>query len=632
MAGRIRDSDIESLKQRVNIADVVSDYVTLKRAGVDSMKGLCPFHDERTPSFHVRPNLGYYHCFGCGESGDVIRFVQEVDHLTFAEAVERLAQRTGMELTYEQDSRARPQGPNKARLFAAHEVAQQLFCEALASEEGRFARDFLTKRGFDAAALKHFGVGYSPKSWSELSQHLQAKGFSLEEATASGLVSQGKRGVYDRFRGRVMWPIRDTSGQTVGFGARKLYEDDQGPKYLNSPESPIFHKSQVLYGIDLAKRSISRSRRAVVVEGYTDVMACHLAGVDQAVATCGTAFGPEHISLLRRVLGDDTKAEVIFTFDPDEAGQAAALKAFAEEKRFQAQTYVATAPEGLDPSDLRQERGDDAVTDLFEHKMPMFEFALHQSIRGYDLNSVEGRISALRQGAPIIAGIRDSALRPGYIRELTRMLGVERSEVEQAVAAALRQPQAHPFAAAESHNARGAAQTPGGFGAQQQPQDRPKMSLSQLPNTPQARVEREAMMAMLQHPQAVGESLIAQAVTAQVQQPALEAVRDAISANLPATGGRAWLDAVVATLPEELRDFTRELVVAPLPERTEEAVSRYAREIVISLLDRDLTALKQELLARMQRIGNTNDDRFRRMNEQIVALETARRALRAEHE
>lgn len=345
MAGRIKQSDVEEVKRRTNLADLVGDYVALKNAGIDSMKGLCPFHDERSPSFHVRPALGYYHCFGCGESGDAFTFLQRMDHLTFAESVERLAARIHYVLTYEEGGAAREDGPNRARLLAANQAAAEFYVQQLAGEEGTAAREFLTQRGFDAAACARFSVGYAPRGWDNLGKHLRAQGYTPQELALAGLVSEGQRGVYDRFRGRVLWPIRDTSGQTVGFGARKLYEDDNGPKYLNTPESPVYRKSQVLYGLDLAKRAVSRSRRAVVVEGYTDVMACHLAGVEEAVATCGTAFGTEHISVLRRVMGDDAAGEVIFTFDPDEAGQKAALRAFSEEKRFTAQTYVAVAPD-----------------------------------------------------------------------------------------------------------------------------------------------------------------------------------------------------------------------------------------------------------------------------------------------
>ncbi|MET0590858.1 MAG: DNA primase, partial [Naasia sp.] len=390
MAGRIRKSDIDEVRSRVNIADIVGDHVALKPAGVGSLKGLCPFHDERSPSFHVRPAVGRYHCFGCGEDGDVYTFLQKLDHATFAEAVERMAQRIGYTLHYEDGGPATETG-NRARLLAANRAAGEFFVEKLGSPDADPGRRFLGERAFDRAAAEHFGVGYAPKSWDELTKHLRGRGFTNEELAASGLVSSGDRGPYDRFRGRVMWPIRDLTGETVGFGARRLFDDDKGPKYLNTPETPIYHKSQVLYGLDLAKRDMSRARQVVVVEGYTDVMACHLAGITTAVATCGTSFGVDHIKVIRRILGDDSGlGEVVFTFDPDAAGQKAAVRAFAEEQRFAAQTYVATGPEGLDPCDLRLSRGDEAVRAMLDSKKPMFEFMIRQQLNAHDLDTVEG--------------------------------------------------------------------------------------------------------------------------------------------------------------------------------------------------------------------------------------------------
>ncbi|MFV0435126.1 MAG: DNA primase [Leucobacter sp.] len=634
MAGRIRASDIEEVKRRTNLADLVGDYVTLKNAGIDSMKGLCPFHDERSPSFHVRPALGYYHCFGCGESGDAFTFLQRMDHLTFTESVERLAARARYVLTYEEGGERQQDGPNRARLLAANQAAAAFYVAQLAGEEGGIAREFLTGRGFDAAACERFGVGYAPRGWNNLIDHLREQGFTRQELTQAGLVSEGQRGVYDRFRGRVVWPIRDTSGQVLGFGARKLYEDDGGPKYLNTPESPVYHKSQVLYGLDLAKRAISRAKRAVVVEGYTDVMACHLAGEEAAVATCGTAFGKDHIAVLRRIMGDDAAAEVVFTFDPDEAGQKAALRAFSEERRFTAQTYVAVAPEGLDPSDLRLHRGDEAVRELFTRKTPLFEFALRQAVGRFDLNSVEGRVNALRAAAPIIAEIKDPSLRPGYARELARMLGSELGEVQQAVRAAER-----GAGSRSGSGTREAAQIPAHpdfdqsgtdpYGADQRGAP-PRIRLASLPASPTTWLERDALMAMLQQGGAVGADLLQQAVTAEVSEPNLRVVRDAIAAALPTLGTPGWLDTVLAATPESHRDLARELAIAPLPERRIEQLPAYARDVVISLLDRDLLSLKRELLARLQRIGDPADSGSRRIQEQLMALEAARRGLRNE--
>lgn len=628
MAGRIKATDIEEVKQRTNIADLVGDYVSLKSAGVDSMKGLCPFHDERSPSFHVRPALGYYHCFGCGESGDTISFVQRMDHLTFSEAVERLAARINYVLTYEEGGgdRRRQDGPNRVRLLAANQASAAYFVQQLAGEEGAAARTFLEQRGFDRDACEAFGVGYAPRGWDGLSKHLTAQGFTRPEITVAGLVSEGQRGVYDRFRGRVIWPIRDTSGQTIGFGARKLYEDDNGPKYLNTPETPVYHKSQVLYGLDLAKKAVSRGHRAVVVEGYTDVMACHLAGETAAVATCGTAFGKDHIAVLRRIMGDDAAAEVIFTFDPDEAGQKAALRAFSEEKRFSAQTYVAVAPDGLDPADLRLHRGDEAVRELFTRKVPLFEFALRQAIGRFDLNSVEGRVSALRAAAPIIAEIKDPALRPGYARELARMLGTDLAEVQRAVRASgapagqRRDPGAPPAPAFGDPDAELARQSA----------ESAHLGLASLPATPTVRLERDALMAMLQQAEAIGSELMTQAATAEVGDASLRVVRDAIAAALPALGGADWFERVQAEAPEQLRPLIRELALAPLPVPTgqPDLVAGYARSIVVSLLDRDLLALKGQLVARMQRVGDAQSPESRRIQQQLSQLEAARRSLR----
>ena len=347
MAGRIRDDDIALVRERAKIDEVVREYVSLKSAGGGSLKGLCPFHDERSPSFHVTPHRGMWYCFGCGEGGDVLSFLQKIDHLSFAEAVEKLAARTGVELRYVDGGAAinRQQG-QRTRLVEAHKLAAEFYVERLAGQEAAIGRDFLTGRGFDAEAAAHFGVGFAPKSWDQLTTHLRQKGFTDVELLAGGLVSQGNRGVYDRFRGRLVWPIRDLGGDVIGFGARKLFDDDDGPKYLNTPESPIYKKSQVLYGIDLSRREISKSQQAVIVEGYTDVMACHLAGLTTAVATCGTSFGTEHIKVLRRLLMDDDqmKGNVIFTFDGDAAGQKAALRAFEEDQRFVTQTFVAVEP------------------------------------------------------------------------------------------------------------------------------------------------------------------------------------------------------------------------------------------------------------------------------------------------
>jgi DNA primase len=426
VAGRINDEDVKAVRDAVPIDAVVSEYLQLRNAGGGNLKGLCPFHDEKSPSFQVSPSKGLFHCFGCQEGGDTITFVMKVDHLSFSEAVERLAAQAGITLRYEEGGyNPSHQRGERIRLVEAHKIAAEWYAEQLAtSPEADTGRIFLAERGFDQAAAVHFGVGYSPQGWDHLTRYLRGKGFTDKELLLSGLAQEGRRGPIDRFRGRLMWPIRDIGGDVVGFGARKLYEADNGPKYLNTPDTPIYRKSQVLYGIDLAKKDIAKASRAVVVEGYTDVMACHLAGVTTAIATCGTAFGGEHIKILRRLLMDNGSARVIFTFDGDAAGQKAALRAFEDDQKFAAETYIAIAPDGMDPCELRLAKGDDAVAELVEPRTPLFEFALRHIVARYDLETAAGRAAALDEAAPVVARIKNSGAQHEVAVQLAGMLGI----------------------------------------------------------------------------------------------------------------------------------------------------------------------------------------------------------------
>ena len=419
MAGRIRDDDIQTVREKAKIEEVVSGYVTLKNAGGGSLKGLCPFHDEKSPSFNVRPGRGF-HCFGCGEGGDVIAFVMKIDGLSFVESVERLADKYGVDLRREEGGPDdRPKGPQRRRLIEAHAVAQEFYADHLAGPDAVQGRQFLADRGFDQASAAHFGIGFAPRDGESLWHHLRDRKFSLDEVVAAGLVAVG-RGPYDRFRGRLLWPIRETSGDTIGFGARRIFDDDKiEAKYLNTPETPIYKKSQVLYGVDLARRDMARTSQAVIVEGYTDVMACHLAGVTTAVATCGTAFGDEHAKVLRRLLADheEFRGEVIFTFDGDAAGQKAALKVFQGDHQYVAQTYVAVAPDGMDPCDLRIKSGDAAVRELIATRQPLYRFVLAHVVGRYDLDRADSRVDALREAARLVASVRDKSKVDAFARE-----------------------------------------------------------------------------------------------------------------------------------------------------------------------------------------------------------------------
>jgi DNA primase len=660
VAGLIKREDIDEVRQRTDIKEVVDGYVTLKGAGLGSYKGLCPFHDERSPSFTVRPQVGRYHCFGCGEDGDVISFVQKLDHTSFHEAVEKLAARIGYELRYEDGGTgpSREEVGKRQRLLDAHKIADEFFRAQLLTAGAAEGRKFLQQRGFDRASAEHFGVGYAPQGWDALLKHLRGRGFTDPELKLTGMFSEGNRGIYDRFRGRLIWPIRDIAGDTIGFGARKLYEDDQGPKYLNTPETTLYKKSQVLYGIDLAKRNIAKDRQLVVVEGYTDVMACHLAGITTAVATCGTAFAADHIKIARRLLSDDgTGGEVIFTFDGDAAGQKAALRAFEEDQRFVAQTYVAVEPTGADPCDLRQTRGDAAVRDLISSRRPLFEFAIRATLRKHNLDTVEGRVAALRESAPVVAQIRDAGLRPGYARELAGWLGMPIEDVTRAVAAAAKRAAPAPGAQAPGApgggaQGNGAAGRPGGAGyngagynpAQGNGQNVPGVAALPPsgvlpsfhrpdPRDPVASMERQALEVALQEPAMLGGAAWERFATARFATPAYQAIHDAIRATAPGFSGDAvqWVEALRQEVPEPLQPLVSELAVVPLPAHTAEAVQKYCRDILARLFELQITRVKADKLGQLQRLdAAAHPEEFQQLNRELMMLEMERRSLRSD--
>jgi DNA primase len=625
MAGLIKREDIDEVRNRTDIKEVIDGYVTLKSAGVGSWKGLCPFHDERSPSFHVRPQVGSFHCFGCGESGDVIAFLQKINHGTFSETVEQLAARVGIELHYEDGGTGprREETGRRQRLLDAHKISEEFFREQLTTPGAAAGQKFLSERDFDAEAAAHFGVGYAPQGWDALLKHLRGRGFQDEELKLTGIFSEGNRGIYDRFRGRLIWPIRDLTGATIGFGARKLYADDQGTKYLNTPETQLYKKSQVLYGVDLAKREITKTRQLVVVEGYTDVMACHLSGIGTAVATCGTAFGTDHIKIARRLLRDDgSGGEVVFTFDGDAAGQKAALRAFEEDQKFIAQTYVAVEPTGADPCDLRQTRGPEAVRELIDSKRPLFEFAIKAGLKNFNLNTVEGRVQALRVSAPIVAGIRDSAIRPAYARELAGWLGMDMEDVNRAVGASVRRNRMPKSAEPLHGNA--------GHAAQEQPAA-PVYSRPD-PRDPVSRMEREALEVVLQQPAQLTAEQWQAFYDARFMAPAHAAVHDAVrAAGLSGATPSQWVEAIRQEVPEPLRSFVSELAVTPLPASTTDALLRYCNDIINRLFELQITHLKAEKMGELQRMDPEGDpEGFQRINRELLELELRRRALRQE--
>lgn len=608
MSGRIKDEDVAYIRERAPIDEVVGDYVQLKNAGGGQKKGLCPFHDEKSPSFHVTPSRGYFHCFGCQSGGDVIAFLMKMDHLSFTETVERLADRIGYTLRYEEGvgGKSAPAG-QRSRLIAANAAAAKYYQGQLnESSQAQFGRDLLTKRGFDKSACLKFEVGYAPDEWDALTKFLRAQGFTIEELELAGLSKMGQRGPIDRFRNRLMWPIRDITGDVVGFGARKLASDDvdSGPKYLNTPETPIYKKSQVLYGLDVAKKEIAKKRQAVIVEGYTDVMAAHLAGIPTAIATCGTAFGADHIRILRRLLMDDDafRGEVIFTFDGDAAGQKAALRAFGDDQKFVTQTFVAVEPDGLDPSDLRQQKGDLALRDLIARRVPLFEFAIRTELKQHKLDSAEGRVNALNAAAPLVAQIRDKSLRPEYIRALAGWLGVEVEIVSSAVNAALRTPLA-PLSADQSSK-------------EEIVEDH---SWRPSPSEPRLALEREVLKSRLQMPEITSgwNEIEAEAFT----HPAYSQLRTLIDSHEKKTlRAEDTNDAHMGSLIAELS-------VEPI--RTDGEISqRYVESIIARLREVGVSRAIAEVKSTLQRLNPvTHESEYTALFTDLVTLEAKRRSL-----
>ncbi len=615
MAGLIKREVIDAVRDRADIKSVVEGYVSLRSSGVGSYKGLCPFHDERTPSFYIRTSTNTYHCFGCGEGGDVISFIQKQDHSTFAETVEKLAGMLGITVEYDDGGTgARPEDVGRRRrLLDAHKIAEEFFQKQLGSEEAAIAREFLASRGFDQAAAVRFGCGYAPQGWDGLLKHLTAKGFTREEMLEGGLLSQGQRGAYDRFRGRLIWPIRDLTGATIGFGARKLHEEDQGPKYLNTPETPLYKKSQVLYGLDLAKKAISSQREIVVVEGYTDVMAAQLAGVETAVATCGTAFGEDHIKIARRLLRDDgTGGSVIFTFDGDAAGQKAALRAFEEDQKFVAQTFVVVEPSGMDPCDVRLARGDAGVREMIQAKRPLFEFAIRSQIAGFDITTAEGRVGALRSAAEIVAKIRDATLRPEYARQLSQWLGMELGVVEQAVQYAMRSPRSQP---------RGGGQQPQGSEAPQYV----RLDV----RDPVTRLERDVMIVALQLPSLLDRTRWGPFTRLRLYTPALAALHAAVLAAAKAqTPLPRWVNGVAEHAGPELLPLVYELAAAPIPAKDQEGMEHYGAEVLGRISEMNITRQKADLVSELSRLDPVADrERQAALSRDLMDLERQRRAL-----
>ncbi|MVA77503.1 DNA primase [Auraticoccus sp. F435] len=628
MAGRINDEDVAEVRSRARIDEVVGSHVALRNAGSGSLKGLCPFHDEKTPSFQVTPARGFYYCFGCGEGGDVITFVQKVDNLSFAEAVQQLADRVGVQLRWTDGD-----GPGHApglrlRLLAANKAAEEFYAEQLMGPEAVVGRRFLSERGFDRAAAERFGVGYAPRAGRALGQHLKARGFTEAELVRAGLVRE--RGGFDFFQGRLLWPIRDAGSQVLGFGARRLHDDDRMPaKYLNTPESPVYKKSSVLYGLDLARTQIGKKGQAVVVEGYTDVMAAHLSGVDTAVASCGTAFGDDHARTLQRLMGhsDAFSGEVVFTFDGDAAGQAAALKVFSGDQNFISQTYVAVEPSGLDPCDLRLQHGEAAVRELVARRVPLYRFVMGNVLSQYDLDRADGRLRALRAAAPLVSSIRDTSLVAGYARELAGMLGMDVEEVRAELARAQRRGDPR------GGEVRGGDRRARGEQAEREPEPdaeaprtRPQGTPVPLADDPRLDVERETCQLIVQRPD-LFDATLGGLVPEHFTHPAYAGLVRAMHTALAADGSADWVsDVRDATEDPVVQQLAVALAVEPLrrPDPDQSYADVHVARIQLLAVTRQITDLK----SRLQRTNPVEQTtRYNQMFTTLLGLEASRKEL-----
>jgi DNA primase len=622
VAGRIPDRDIAAIRERVRIEDVVGDYVQLRRAGADSLKGLCPFHDEKSPSFHVRPNHGHFHCFGCGEGGDVYAFVQKIEHVSFVEAVELLADRVGYTVTYTGAAATNVQRDrgSRSRLLAANAAAQEFYAAALQSEEAAPARQYLIDRNFDMQTAAHFGCGFAPSGWESLTKHLLRKGFEFKELEAAGLSREGRRGPMDRFHRRLLWPIRASGSEVIGFGARRIFDDDtMEAKYINTPETVLYKKSSVLFGLDLAKRDIAKGHQAVVVEGYTDVMAMHLAGVTTAVASCGTAFGDEHLAMLRRLMMDDNffRGELIYVFDGDAAGRAAAVKALEGEQNLAGQSYVAVADDGMDPCDLRLKSGDGALRDLVARRTPLFEFAIRTALGEHDLDSAEGRVSALRQCVPMVARIKDSMLRDEYARRLAGWVGwANEAQVISRVREEAQKGGKRGVAKPTATRAKAVANPPSVV-------TRPD------PRDPTLWPQREALKSALQYPALAGpvfDSLTVESFT----HAGYAAVRAAIGAAGGASAGLTgaqWIEAVRDQTPAAA-SLVNELGVEAINVDDDDKLRRYIGGVLARLQEVWVGRQIAEVKSKLQRMSPVEQgDEYHALFGDLVAMEAYRRSL-----
>jgi DNA primase len=596
LSARFTPETVERVKEAADIVEIVSAYTELRRAGERHM-GLCPFHEERTPSFSVDPREKLYHCFGCGVGGDVIKFVEEKEGLGFPEAVEALGDRYGVEVEREsEDPRAEDSRKRRARLGELLERTAQFYTTYLwESKEAGKAREYLGSRGLGEEVLRAFGVGYAPSAWDQVLTRGQRAGFGVPELAAVGLVQKGKKGGhYDRFRARIMFPVRDPRGRAQGFGARALRPDTK-PKYLNSPEGELYRKSRTLYGIDRARGPIAKAGRAVVVEGYTDVLAAHQAGIEQAVGVMGTAITPEQLQHLARYT-----EEVVLALDADRSGRAAMLRAQRVAGSRKLHLRVAAMPAGEDPAEMIAAGDADKLRGLIEQAMALPEFHVRWALDEADVSSPAGRDLALDEVVPVLGAMGESISRDELARLVADRLDADPGLVMRRVAG-------------------GAVRASGGDGeaaaAQSSPAGGTGPTITRAPRALSARERRErALLAMCIAAPAEGREFLERLTPEHVSSPIVGRAREWLLGHL---------DDPIAGLPRE-DDELVSLVTNLKMQSEREPVARDAMEL--NFLQLEQAVLEGRIDAAQQKGGDPPVELHRRraeLAERIAHWETA---------
>jgi DNA primase len=585
---RIRQEDIDAVKERTDIVQLVGQYLTLKKSGHDSLTGLCPFHQEKTGSFSVSPAKQVFYCFGCGKGGDAITFLRELEHLSYVEAIERLASTAGVSLRFEGDSAAERRASERRKaLFRANEQAATLYQQMLTSgREAEDARAYATERGITAEAIDMFGVGYAPGYADFLLRRLGgARDLSSDVLLEAGLASRGEDGtVRDRFRSRITFPIQDLQGRHIGFGARVLPSDGRAgeqAKYLNTAETPIYRKHEVLYNMHRARQAVARTGDVFVVEGYTDVIGLAQAGIANVVATCGTALGEKHFEQLSRFAD-----RAILAFDSDEAGARAAERAFGFQETYPITAVVLIMPEGLDPADFVAKHGADAVQKAAASARPLVEYMVRRTVERHDLSTIEGQSAAVAAALPVLERLGDPVRRSEYAGLLADLAGVSHASVAQSLNRHL-----------------------GGKPAE--------VATTMKRGTARERIERETLRLIARGDMDV--ELAATIEEADVmtlkQRKLLIALRDA-----------GWdSGALVGAADAELGAQVAALTVEPLEG---DPSPDYARAVVDRLRTFTLRARSDELRGRLQRLNPTTDADYDGLFRQLVEVDGELRRLK----